>query len=217
MSYFALNQGRYTFRDDSVLKVIFNYISAFLSSKGPSKPKRIHKVKFVKPGEHFAKKNSKYEGLLHLSNDWISSVDLDNNYVFPPHIALTAMRSDIVIYSNTLKRIIILELTYENMSKWHSEKFQKYLALIEQIKYGGWVVDLFADEVGAIGYCSTSLLTAVHKLGFSPTLQRSLIKEICIWSIIDGVSWDADVISATKQPLTTFNKTFSLSFCTFDK
>ena len=63
------------------------------------------------------------------------------------------------------------------MSKWHSEKFQKYLALIEQIKYGGWVVDFFAVEVGARGYCSTSLLTAVHKLGFSPKLQRSLIKE----------------------------------------
>ena len=107
---------------------------------------------FVKPGERFTKKNYKYEGLLHLSNDWISLVDLDNNYVFPPHIALTAMRPDIVIYSNTIKRIIILELTCpceENMSKWHSEKFQKYLALIEQIKYGGWVVDFFAVEVGA--------------------------------------------------------------------
>ena len=37
------------------------------------------------------------EGLLHLSNDWISLVDLDNNYVFPPHIALTAIRPDIVV------------------------------------------------------------------------------------------------------------------------
>ena len=141
----SLNQGRYTFRHDSVLKVIFNYISAFLSSKGPSKPKRIHEVKFVKPGERFAKKNSKYEGLLHLSNDWISLVDLDNNCVSSSYSS--AMRTDIVIYSNTLQRIIILELTCpcdENMSKWHSEKFQKYLALIEQIKYGGWIVDFFA-------------------------------------------------------------------------
>ena len=71
----SLNQGLYTFRHDSVLKVIFNYISAFLSSKGPSEPKHIHEVKFVKPGERFTKKNSKYEGLLHLSNDWISLVE----------------------------------------------------------------------------------------------------------------------------------------------
>ena len=227
----SLNQGRYTFRHDSVLKVIFNYISAFLSSKGPSKPKRIHEVKFVKPGERFTKKNSKYEGLLLLSNDWISLVDLDNNYVFPPHIALTAMRPDIVIYSNTIKRIIILELTCpceENMSKWHSEKFQKYLALIEQIKYGGWVVDFFAVEVGARGYCSTSLLTAVHKLGFSPKLQHSLIKEssktsltcsFCIWLTRDGVSWDADIISATKQSLTTSHNTLSsdLNFASMGK
>ena len=62
---------------------------------------------------------------MHLSNDWISLVDLYNNYVFPPPIALTTMRPDIVIYSNTLKPIIILELTCpceENMSKWNSEK-----------------------------------------------------------------------------------------------
>ena len=131
------------------------------------------------------------------------------------------MRPDIVIYSNTLKRIIILELTCpceENMSKWHSEKFQKYFALIEQIKYGGWVVDFFVVKVGARGYCSTSLLTAVHKLGFSPKLQRSLIKEssktsltcsFCIWLTRDSVSWDADVISATKQSLTTSHNTLS--------
>ena len=48
------------------------------------------------------------------------------------------------------------------MSKWHSNKFQKYLVLIEQIKYSGWVVDFFAVEIGARGYCSTSLLTAVQ-------------------------------------------------------
>ena len=90
--------------------------------------------------------------------------------MFPPHIALAAMCPDIVIYSNTLKRIIILELSCpceENISKWHSEKIQKYLALIEQIKYSGWVVDFLAVEVVARGY----LLTAVHKLGFSPKLQ----------------------------------------------
>ena len=131
------------------------------------------------------------------------------------------MRPDIVIYSNTLKQIIILELTCpceENMSKWHSEKFQKFLALIEQIKYGGWVVDFSAVEVGARGYCSTSLLTAVHKLGFSPKFQRSLIKEssktsltcsFCIRLTRDGVSWDADVISATKQSLITSHNTLS--------
>ena len=119
------------------------------------------------------------------------------------------MHPDIVIYSNTLKRIIILELTCpseENMSKWHSQKFQKYLALIEQIKYFGY--DFFAVEVGARGYCSTALLTAVHKLGFSAKLQRSLIKEssktsltcsFCIWLTRDGVSWDADVMSKCKE------------------
>ena len=70
----------------------------------------------------------------------------------------------------------------------------------------GGLFDFFAVEVGARGYCSTSLLNAVHKLGVSPKLQRSLIKEssktsltcsFCIWLTRDGgVSWDADVISA---------------------
>ena len=69
--------------------------------------------------------NVKPTGILHLASDWVIVSDLQNSYIFPGHIALTSLRPDIVIFSNSLKRVILIELTCpceENMESWHSIK-----------------------------------------------------------------------------------------------
>ena len=87
-------------------------------------------------------------------NDWKVVADLSDGYMFPGHIAVSALRPDIVIYSNTLKRVIIVELTCpceENMESWHSTKLLKYSGLASVISCNGWYCDLFTIEVGARG------------------------------------------------------------------
>ena len=167
---------------------------------------------------------TKPTGLLHLGNDWFLLSDLDNKYQFPGHIAVTALRPDVVIYSNLLKRVIIIELTCpceENMATWHLIKLNKYSCLVNIIKANGWVVDIFAIEVGARGYCSRSVTTCLKKLGFSNKLAFSTAKQIgqtsmkcsfCIWVARDSQEWSQSaLISSIEQKSPTPNNSEPVS------
>ena len=52
-------------------------------------------------------------------------------------IALTAVCPDILIYSQSLRRVVIIELACpceENMERWHSVKSNQYVPLVRIIK-----------------------------------------------------------------------------------
>ena len=120
-------------------------------------------------------------GLLLVYSDWILISDLSPNYVFPCQIALTELRPDVVIYSNTLKHVILLELTCpceENMECWHSTKLSKYSALVHIIRSKNWSVDIFAIEVGARGYPSHSLHSSLRKLGLPNKTTKESVKRL---------------------------------------
>ena len=153
----SLSQGRFTFRHNSVLNSLVDALNIFIKELPKLPVKCINKVSFVKAGVCKTRTKSKPTGILHLSNDWKVVADLSDGYMFPGHIAVSALRPAIVIYSNTLKRVIIVELTCpceENMESWHSTKLLKYSGLASVISCNGWYCDLFTIEVGARGYCS---------------------------------------------------------------
>ena len=50
-------------------------------------------------------------GILHHASDWILLADLNKTYCFPAHIAFTQLRPDIAIFSNSLRKLILIELT----------------------------------------------------------------------------------------------------------
>ena len=128
-----LQQGRYTFRHDTVLHKIIESLKSFIlniKQVVPISPKS--SIKFVKKGTKVSRKRTPPVGILHQASDWVLLADLDGNYCFPIHIAFTQLRPDITIFSNALKKVILIELTCpceENMEPWHSTKINKYLAL----------------------------------------------------------------------------------------
>lgn len=125
----ALSQGRFTFRHDSVLQELLSNLKEFRSNIAPSSGKNFQRIPFVKAGTRTSGKRSKPTGLLHLADDWVILSDLSDGFVFPGHIAITALRPDMVIYSNCSKIVILIELTCpceENMVSWHSTKLSKY-------------------------------------------------------------------------------------------
>ena len=66
--------------------------------------------------------------------------------MFPSHITFTELRPDLIIYSNSLKRVVLIELTSpceENMSYWHDYKIQHYANLAHSIRSNGWLCDVF--------------------------------------------------------------------------
>ena len=107
--------------------------------------------------------------------------DLDNNYSFPAHIALTQLRPDVVLFSNSLKQVILIELTSpceENMNTWHINKLNKYNSLVKTIEMNKWHVNLFAIEVGARGYVSTSVSSCFKRLGLPKNESKNVINTL---------------------------------------
>ena len=91
------------------------------------------------------------------ASDWVLLGYLDGTFSFPPHITFTELRPGITVFSNKLKRVILIELTCpckKNVEAWHNAKINKYMSLKSVIENNGWNVDLSAVEVGARGYCS---------------------------------------------------------------
>ena len=118
--------------------------------------------------------------------------------IFPSHlIAFTELRPDITIFSNKLKRVILIELICpceENMQAWHNVKVNKYLPLKSVIENNGWSVDLFAVEVGARGYCSRSVLCCFKSLGLRNCTINTTIKQI-------SVQWNAPFVSGWPETI----------------
>ena len=115
-------------------------------------------------------------GLLNSAPDWTLLSDLNSKLIVPPFLAITQLRPDILMYSSSTKKCIILELTCcceENMEQWHSKKFLKYDALSQSIIHNGWETHLFPIEVGARGYCGTSIKSCFSRLGFTGKFLRS--------------------------------------------
>ena len=147
----SLQQGHFTYRHDSVLSKLIDSLKAFMNSI-PNKGTQNKKICFVKSGTPPPKRSTNKSGILYSTNDWKVVTDCNKQYVFPIQIALTALCPDILIYSPSLRHVIIIELTCpceENMERWHSVKFNKYEPLMHTIKNNCWAMDLFAVEVGA--------------------------------------------------------------------
>ena len=89
--------------------------------------------------------------ILNEANDWDIFVDLpghQENYVFPSHICVTSLRPDLLLVSETLKRVLIVELTIpapNNVLDAHHRNSSKYSALAQQIK--GYKVEHYDLEV----------------------------------------------------------------------
>ena len=74
--------------------------------------------------------------------------------VVPVFLAVSTLRPDILLFSRSTKKVIIIELTCpceENMSQWHEEKSQKYYPLCYSIRSNGWFVYFYAIERLVLG------------------------------------------------------------------
>ena len=126
-------------------------------------------------------------------------------------LSVSTLRPDILLFSRSTKKVIIIELASpweENMSQWHEEKSQKYYPLCCSIRSNGWFVYFYAIEVGARGFCAESVRSCLRSLGFNnrpcrKTLQTlSSVSLRCsyeIWLCRNSKSW------SLPHPLSTSN------------
>ena len=222
---FALQQGRFTYRHDSVLQAFLTALQTFLSSVSESLQ---HQINLVRPGTKIKKSMKKpHTGLLHLAPDWRVMSDFNKKLVIPSWIVIAQLTPDIFIFSKTQKSCIIIELTCpceENMEVWHQKKCQKDEPLSTSIKSNGWSVHLFVIEVGAKGYCSTTVKSSLCRLGFSGKFLKSTIKKLSLSSLKasfqiclsrDCKRWLEEKV--TISPIKTVSNVAPLSSCSASK
>ena len=198
----SLLQGRYAFRHDSVLHQVIKVLKTLISNiKEAVSISAKSSIKFVKKGAKLPHKRTPSVGILHHASNCVLLADLNSNFCFPFHIVFTQLRPDVTIFSNNLRKVILIELTCpckDNMESWHSTKISKYLALKTIIESNNWCVELCAVKVGVRGYCSKSVLCFFKKLGFNNTLIRNSIKKLikssmecsfCIWMARNNKDW----------------------------
>jgi len=176
----ALNQGRFTWRHDMVLAVIFNACATFVQSiPAPS----TNLISFVRAGEKCTQQSAnKMPGILPRATDWVLLQDKKNDPApFPAHIAITSKRPDIVIYSPSLCTVIMIELTCpieDNIEgAYASSKRGRYAELERECIANGWSPHLFTVVVGSRGYCAGSVRDCLLELGLDKAQANKTVTE----------------------------------------
>ena len=215
---FSLENGRWKYRHDNVLKVLLESLEKLIEEKRNSVSPPEKFIKFVKPGQSVGRGLMKSFGILNRAKDWILDADIGScNLVFPTEIFVTSSRPDIVIYSTSSKTVILIENTSgceENHSDNHSEKMRRYCDLVDSIKARGWVCYLFCIEVGARGFNSTHVPYCLKSLGFRPKEVKSLLQSMSQAALKSSYEiWLARNDRGWKPPLVEWKTAFGRPRC----
>lgn len=112
-------------------------------------------------------------GQVHLhqfpTRDWKLLVDIAQQFVFPPEIGTPTLRPDLVLWSPSLKKVYIIELTghwEDSVDEACKRKHLRYSELAAEAQHCGWNTEVCLVEVGCRGFVATSttkLLWSKHK------------------------------------------------------
>ena len=178
----ALAQGRYRWRHDQVLRQIALCVEAKRRNHNNQICRVEKKIQFVKAGE---KRNPAERSLLGSyldgANDWKLHVDLDRKLKFPREVAVTNLRPDMLLVSESTKRIGLVELTVpseERIEVSGELKKSKYAPLQEQGKVNGWNVNIWAVEVGCKGFPAASMASFLKDIGIAGGERNLQLKKI---------------------------------------
>ena len=178
----ALAQGRYRWRHDQVLRQIALCVEAKRRNHNSQMCRVKKKIQFVKAGE---KRNPAERSLLGSyldgANDWKLHVDLDRKLKFPREVAVTNLRPDMLLVSESTKRIGLVELTVPNEERIEVSgelKKSKYTPLQEQGKVNGWNVNIWAVEVGCRGFPAASMASFLKDIGIAGGERNLQMKKI---------------------------------------
>ena len=163
----------YTWRHNQVLEILVDLVKSHCStinSKDIESQAAI--IHFHKEGQRPSHPHHKVSRLKLLSgaNDWKVAADLSKPLSFPSHIAITNERPDIVIWSDSTKRVILAELTVpweDNMEEAYERKKTRYEPLKLSCEDRGWTCQVFPLEVGCRGFIGRSTMSFLSKTGFT--------------------------------------------------
>ena len=121
------------------------------------------------------------DDVLRCARDWQFLFDVGTGHsIFPLEIAGTWQRPDVVIFSQSIRVVILIELTVpleDRIAAANTRKTDRYSALLATFENNGWHATHFPVEVGSRGQVAHSLLACLQKLGFSASWRKTVRRE----------------------------------------
>ena len=169
-----------------MLRVIAEATQAQYASinKTPVKEVENQGIKFHREGEQpqpAAVKKAKQSRLLKGAQDWQMLADLAKALHFPCHIAITTVRPDIVIWSDSRKCVHLVELTVPwegNFDLANERKRTRYEPLRASCEDRGWACSVILVEVGCRGFIARSTRSFLSNIGLPTKALRATIKTL---------------------------------------
>lgn len=178
----ALTQGRYKWHHDQVLRKLAEILEEqMVKINNTAFPTSRPQMHFIKPGVEARAVRQEEWSVLKPGHEWQMRVNLNQQLKFPPEIAATSLRPDIVIWSSSAMVVVIAELTVpweENMEAAFERKKEKYSNLAAECKDSGWRTHLYPVEVGSRGFVGKSTHHLLKALGVMGPRRRRAEKEL---------------------------------------
>lgn len=108
-------------------------------------------------------------------------VDIGQQLIFPPEIAATTLRPDLVLWSPSLKAVNIIELTvpWEGATEEaYERKKLRYTELAADAQHRGWNAQVYPVEVGCRGFVAASTIRFLKDVGIQGQALRQIIKSM---------------------------------------
>lgn len=181
----SLTQGRYTWRHNQVLKSLAAALETKRSNINSS-PRASNSIKaqtFIREGQPKPKHppTKPKLGKLGMAQDWKMLVDIGQQLIFPPEIAATTLRPDLVLWSPSLKAVNIIELTvpWEGATEEaYERKKLRYTELAADAQHRGWNAQVYPVEVGCRGFVAASTIRFLKDVGIQGQALRQIIKSM---------------------------------------
>ena len=107
-------------------------------------------------------------------------------YNFPHHITPTTLRPDVVVWDDTRKKLLLIELTvcFETMFEDAAQRKQaKYEELQQNARGAGYATNIITLEVGSRGM--------VNDIGFAPLKDHLSMRDRDLTSLLQSLSLEA--------------------------
>src|SRR4029434_8468580 len=182
----SLSQGRYTWRHIQVLKSLAAALEIKRSATNSLPPKTSNPVKittFIREGHKGPKHplTKPETGNLAMARDCKMLVDIGQQLIFPPEIASTNLRPDMVIWSPSWKAVYIIELTVpweSSVEEAYERKKLRYTELAADATQRGWNAKVWPVEVGCRGFVATSTSRLLREMGVRGKAHRQAVKDL---------------------------------------
>ena len=214
--HYSLNNKRFNWRHDNVLRVIASALSDQLKMYNALEVGRKEEdwVSFKSSTGSYRKPpyKIKRESSFDTASDWKIVWDEDQFPVeFPQNIYNTPERPDIVVWSEKAKEVILIELTVGDESNFSDQVVRKEARynreLIPGITASGWKAQLFTIEVGCRGFWHHTVPALFNYFGLARRKKKQALQDAAltalrcsytIWLARSNRKWSPSYYIATR-------------------